>query len=320
MTTKPFVYVTRKVAEEAMSLLATIATVEVWDQEYPVPRDILLEKAKRSDGLYVMLSDRIDREIIDAAPHLKVISTLAVGYDNIDLEACKERGIVVTNTPDVLTDATADLTFGLLMAAGRRFIEANRVLMNGEWKTWSPYFMAGQRIHGATIGIIGMGRIGEAVAKRAAGFDMRILYHNRSRRVEAEQTYGATYCSLPDLLCESDYVVLLTPLTEETKGLMGAEEFAMMKSTAVFINASRGATVDEEALYQALKQGTIWAAGLDVFQQEPIPTNHPLLSLPNVVALPHIGSATYETRDRMAMLVSENLVAVLSKDEAITPI
>ncbi|MBA4532509.1 2-hydroxyacid dehydrogenase [Brevibacillus halotolerans] len=320
MTTKPFVYVTRKVAEEAMNLLATIATVEVWDQEYPVPRDILLEKAKRSDGLYVMLSDRIDREIIDVAPHLKVISTLAVGYDNIDLEACKEKGIVVTNTPDVLTDATADLTFGLLMAAGRRFIEANRVLMNGEWKTWSPYFMAGQRIHGATIGIIGMGRIGEAVAKRAAGFDMRILYHNRSRRVEAEQTYGATYCSLPDLLCESDYVVLLTPLTEATKGLMGAEEFAMMKSTAVFINASRGATVDEEALYQALKQGTIWAAGLDVFGQEPIPTNHPLLSLPNVVALPHIGSATYETRDRMAMLVSENLVAVLSKGEAITPV
>ncbi|GIO02092.1 D-glycerate dehydrogenase [Brevibacillus halotolerans] len=320
MTTKPFVYVTRKVAEEAMNLLATIATVEVWDQEYPVPRDILLEKAKRSDGLYVMLSDRIDREIIDAAPHLKVISTLAVGYDNIDLEACKEKGIVVTNTPDVLTDATADLTFGLLMAAGRRFIEANRVLMNGEWKTWSPYFMAGQRIHGATIGIIGMGRIGEAVAKRATGFDMRILYHNRSRRIEAEQTYGATYCSLPDLLRESDYVVLLTPLTEATKGLMGAKEFAMMKSTAVFINASRGATVDEEALYQALKQGTIWAAGLDVFQQEPIPTNHPLLSLPNVVALPHIGSATYETRDRMAMLVSENLVAILSGDEAITPV
>ncbi len=311
---------TRKVAKEAMNLLATIATVEVWDQEYPVPRDILLEKAKRSDGLYVMLSDRIDRELIDAAPHLKVVSTLAVGYDNIDVEACKKRGIVVTNTPDVLTDATADLAFGLLMAAGRRFVEANRVLMNGEWKTWSPYFMAGQRIHGATIGIIGMGRIGEAVAKRASGFDMRILYHNRSRKVEAEETYGATYCSLPDLLCESDYVVLLTPLTEETKGLMGAEQFAMMKSTAVFINASRGATVDEMALYQALKQETIWAAGLDVFQQEPIPTDHPLLSLPNVVALPHIGSATYETRDRMAMLVSQNLVAVLSGDEAVTPV
>ncbi|MBG9789996.1 2-hydroxyacid dehydrogenase [Brevibacillus laterosporus] len=320
MTTKPFVYVTRKVAKEAMNLLATIATVEVWDQEYPVPRDILLEKAKRSDGLYVMLSDRIDRELIDAAPHLKVVSTLAVGYDNIDVEACKKRGIVVTNTPDVLTDATADLAFGLLMAAGRRFVEANRVLMNGEWKTWSPYFMAGQRIHGATIGIIGMGRIGEAVAKRASGFDMRILYHNRSRKVEAEETYGATYCSLPDLLCESDYVVLLTPLTEETKGLMGEEQFAMMKSTAVFINASRGATVDEVALYQALKQETIWAAGLDVFQQEPIPTDHPLLSLPNVVALPHIGSATYETRDRMAMLVSQNLVAVLSGDEAVTPV
>ncbi|MED1662909.1 2-hydroxyacid dehydrogenase [Brevibacillus laterosporus] len=320
MTTKPFVYVTRKVAKEAMNLLATIATVEVWDQEYPVPRDILLEKAKRSDGLYVMLSDRIDRELIDAAPHLKVVSTLAVGYDNIDVEVCKKRGIVVTNTPDVLTDATADLAFGLLMAAGRRFVEANRVLMNGEWKTWSPYFMAGQRIHGATIGIIGMGRIGEAVAKRASGFDMRILYHNRSRKVEAEETYGATYCSLPDLLCESDYVVLLTPLTEETKGLMGAEQFAMMKSTAVFINASRGATVDEVALYQALKQETIWAAGLDVFQQEPIPTDHPLLSLPNVVALPHIGSATYETRDRMAMLVSQNLVAVLSGDEAVTPV
>ncbi|QDX91286.1 D-glycerate dehydrogenase [Brevibacillus laterosporus] len=320
MTKKPFVYVTRKVADEALNLLASIATVEVWDQEYPVPRDILLEKAKRADGLYVMLSDRVDRELVDAAPHLKVVSTLAVGYDSIDLEACKERGIVVTNTPDVLTDATADLAFGLLMAAGRRFVEANRVLMNGEWRTWSPYFMAGQRIHGATIGIIGMGRIGEAVAKRANGFDMRILYHNRSRKIEAEQAYGATYCSLADLLRESDYVVLLTPLTEETRGLMGAEQFAMMKSTAVFINASRGATVDEEALYQALKQEIIWAAGLDVFQQEPIPTDHPLLSLPNVVALPHIGSATYETRDNMAMLVSKNIVAVLCGDKAITPV
>lgn len=311
---------TRKVADEALNLLASIATVEVWDQEYPVPREILLEKAKRADGLYVMLSDRIDRELVDAAPHLKVVSTLAVGYDSIDLEACKERGIVVTNTPDVLTDATADLAFGLLMAAGRRFVEANRVLMNGEWRTWSPYFMAGQRIHGATIGIIGMGRIGEAVAKRANGFDMRILYHNRSRKIEAEQVYGAMYCSLADLLRESDYVVLLTPLTEETRGLMGAEQFAMMKSTAVFINASRGATVDEEALYQALKQEIIWAAGLDVFQQEPIPTDHPLLSLPNVVALPHIGSATYETRDNMAMLVSKNIVAVLCGDKAITPV
>ncbi len=311
---------TRKVSDEALNLLTSFATIEVWEKEYPVPREILLKKVGQADALYVMLSDRIDRELLDHAPHLKVVSTMAVGYDSIDIQACKERGIVVTNTPDVLTDATADLAFGLVMSAGRRFIEGNRMVMNGEWKTWSPYFMAGQSIHGATIGIIGMGRIGEAVAKRATGFDMRIMYHNRNRKPNAEEKYNAEYASLPDILKEADYVVLLTPLTEETKGLMGKQEFAQMKSTAVFVNASRGATVDEEALFEALRDGTIWAAGLDVFQVEPVPTDHPLLTLPNVVALPHIGSATYEARNQMAMLVAKNIKAVLQGDEAITPV
>lgn len=237
---------------------------------------------------------------------------MAVGYNNIDVSAATRKGIMVTNTPDVLTETTADLTFALLMATARRLLEASDYLRRGEWKTWSPMLLTGQDVHGATLGIIGMGRIGEAVAKRAKGFDMRVLYHNRNRKPEVEEKLGVTYADLPTLLKESDFVCILTPYTSETHHLIGKGELAIMKKTAVLINTSRGGVVDENALYEALTTGTILAAGLDVFEQEPVPLNHPLLSLPNVVALPHIGSASVQTRTRMAELAAQNLLQALA--------
>lgn len=317
---KPKVLVTRQVANEAVSLLETAADVEVWKQDEPIPRELLLEKIESSDGILAMLTERIDEELLARAQRLRVVANMAVGYDNIDLAACKKRDIWVTNTPDVLTEATADLAFALMMATGRRLMEANRFLLNGEWKSWSPSLLAGQNVYGATLGIIGMGRIGEAVARRAKGFGMRILYYNRSQKQQAEAETGAELVSLEALLRESDYVVLLTPLTAETRLLMGEKQFSWMKPTSVFINVSRGGTVDETALYQALVNKQIWAAGLDVFQQEPVPLDHPLLTLPNVVALPHIGSATEQTRAEMARLAAANIVAVLGGQRPLTPL
>ncbi|MED4911668.1 D-glycerate dehydrogenase [Brevibacillus centrosporus] len=317
---KPKVLVTRQVANEAVSLLETAADVEVWKQDEPIPRELFLEKVESSDGILAMLTERIDEELLDRAQRLRVVANMAVGYDNIDLAACKKRDLWVTNTPDVLTEATADLAFALMMATGRRLMEANRFLLNGEWKSWSPSLLAGQNVYGATLGIIGMGRIGEAVARRAKGFGMRILYYNRSQKQQAEAETGAELVSLEALLRESDYVVLLTPLTAETRLLMGEKQFSWMKPTSVFINVSRGGTVDETALYQALVNKQIWAAGLDVFQQEPVPLDHPLLTLPNVVALPHIGSATEQTRAEMARLAAANIVAVLGGQRPLTPL
>jgi glyoxylate reductase len=318
--TKPYVYMTRQLPDEITAILKEVANVEVWEGVDPVPREILLEQAEQADALLTMLTDRIDAELLSRAERLRIVANMAVGYDNIDIPAARARGIVVTNTPEVLTEATADLAFALMMATARRLVEANRFLHAGEWKSWSPFLLAGQSVYGATLGIIGMGRIGEAVAKRARGFDMTVLYHNRRRRVEAEQATGARFCRLDELLQQSDYVILLTPLTPETHLMMGEREFSLMKRTAVFINVSRGGTVDESALYRALAENRIWAAGLDVFQQEPVPVEHPLLSLPNVVALPHIGSATYEARTQMARLAAENIAAVLSGREPITPV
>jgi len=317
---KWYVYLTRRVAPEIIASLEELARVEVWQGDDPVPREVLLKKVEEADALFAMLTDRIDEELFSRAKRLQVVANMAVGYDNIDVKAARERGVVVTNTPDVLTEDTADLAFALLLATGRRLMEANRFLHAGEWTCWAPYLLAGQRIHGATLGIIGMGRIGEAVARRARGFDMNVLYHNRHRKPDAEQAVGARYCSLDGLLMESDYVMVLTPLTPETRGLIGERELSLMKPSAVLINVSRGGTVDEQALYHALQRKQIWAAGLDVFQQEPVPADHLLLTLPNVVALPHIGSATYRTRTEMARLAAENIIAVLTGREPITPV
>ncbi|MCC8438102.1 D-glycerate dehydrogenase [Brevibacillus sp. M2.1A] len=309
---KQQVFVTRKLNPEVIAMLEKVAEVEQWTKNAPIPRELLLEKIKHVDAVLTMLTERVDEEFLASTKRLRIVANMAVGYDNIDLEACRRHEVIVTNTPDVLTESTADLAFALLMATGRRLTEANRFLLQGEWTSWSPTLMAGQNVYGSTLGIIGMGRIGEAVARRAKGFGMRILYHNRNRKTQAEQETGARYADLAELLQESDYVVLLTPLTEDTRMLMGEKQFSLMKGTAVFINVSRGGTVDESALYQALVDKKIWAAGLDVFAVEPVPMDNPLLQLPNVVALPHIGSATVQTRAEMARLAAANIVEVLS--------
>ncbi|MGM0845850.1 MAG: 2-hydroxyacid dehydrogenase [Bacillota bacterium] len=309
---KPYVYVTRKLPEEVLVSLQDQYEVEMWEgEDISVPHELLLEKAQKASGILSMLSDSIDKELFNQAAKLKVVANLAVGFDNIDLKAANEQGIAVCNTPDVLTDTTADLTFGLMMAAARRLVEADRYIREGKWKSWSPLLMAGMDIHHKTVGIIGMGSIGEAFAKRAKGFDMNILYHNRSRKPEAEEALGAQYASLDELLAQSDFVVCLAPLTPETNGLLQREQFRMMKSSAIFINAARGPIVNEEALYEALVNGEIAAAGLDVFEAEPIDKTHPLLSLKNVVALPHIGSSSVETRMEMMKLCVSNIKAVL---------
>ena len=233
---KPYVFMTRKVSDEAIKLLESSFNLGVWEKDIPVSRERLLEESRKADGLFVMLNDKIDKELIEQAVNLKVIATMAVGYDNIDITVANNKGIYVTNTPGILSDTTADLTFGLLMDTARRLSEANRYLLAGKWESFGPMLMTGQDVHGATLGIIGMGRIGEAVAKRATGFSMKILYHNRSRRLEVEETLGAEYRHLDDLLAESDFIVLLTPLTKETTDLIGEREFNLMKPSSVFIN------------------------------------------------------------------------------------
>lgn len=295
--------------------------VDMWPYEKkPVTREVLLEKAREVDGLITMLTEKIDDEVFEQAKNLKIIANLAVGYDNIDLEAAKKHNVTITNTPDVLTDTTADLTFALLLATARRIPESMTYIKNDQWKTWSPLLLAGSDVHHKTIGIVGMGNIGEVVAKRATGFDMEILYYNRSRKVEAEEALNATYVSFDKLIKQSDFVVCMTPLTNETKGMFNEEIFKQMKSSAIFINSSRGGVVDEEALYKALDSGTIKAAGLDVFDNEPIRHDHPLLELDNVVALPHIGSASVETRLNMMELAIENVEKVLRGKEPVTPV
>ncbi|MFL9651221.1 MULTISPECIES: 2-hydroxyacid dehydrogenase [Exiguobacterium] len=313
---KKRIYITRRLPEEAVAPLRDEYEVRMWEEEAKsVPRDVLVEEAASAHALWTMLSDTIDRELIEQAPQLEVISNLAVGYNNIDIEAAKERGIVVTNTPDVLTETTADLAFGLMMMTARRLGEAERDLRAGEWKSWTPMGYVGMDLYRAKLGIIGMGRIGEAVARRARGFDMDVLYHNRTRRHESESMYGFVYADLDELLEQSDFVVVLAPLTEKTRGMLGAEQFAKMKQTAIFINVARGEIIDETALYEALSEQRIWAAGLDVFAKEPVAMDHPLLTLPNVTTLPHIGSASIRTRLAMMALNREAIINVLAGEE-----
>ncbi|MRG85179.1 2-hydroxyacid dehydrogenase [Salinibacillus xinjiangensis] len=318
---KPKIFITRKIAEEFVKPYREHWDVEMWHEEgTTVDRQVLLEKASQADALITMLSDAIDQEVIDAGVNLNVISNLAVGYDNIDVDYAKEKGITVTNTPDVLTETTADLTFSLLMATARRIIEANQYVKEGKWTNWAPFLMAGTDIHHKTIGIVGMGRIGEAIAERARGFNMNILYHNRSRKERAEKEIGATYTSFDELIETSDYVVCMTPLTEDTVDMFNESVFKRMKNSAIFINTSRGGVVNENDLYTALETKEIRAAGLDVFQNEPIGQDHPLLQLENVTALPHIGSASYETRSTMIELCLQNIQQVLAGKEPATPV
>jgi glyoxylate reductase len=305
-------FVARRLPEDLLAPLRAGMDVGVYEEEEtPVPPARLRAEAAASDGLLVLLTDRVDARLLEAAPRLRAVSVMAVGTDNVDVEACTARGIPVCNTPDVLTETTADLCFAILMACARRLPEAQRAVVEGRWAAWAPFFMAGQDVWGATLGIVGLGRIGTAVARRARGFGMRILYAGRSAHPAAEAETGARRTDLPTLLRESDFVALLAPLGPETHHLIGERELGLMKPTAVLVNAGRGPLVDEPALVRALRERRIWGAALDVFEREPLPPDHPLLGLPNVVAVPHIGSATVATRRAMAKLAAENLAAAL---------
>lgn len=307
------VYVTRVIPEQGLQMILDACNAEVWSGETPPPREVLLERVRGVDGLLSLLTDRVDAELMDAAgPQLKIISNYAVGYDNIDVPAATERGIIVCNTPGVLTETTADLAFALLMAAARRIVEGADFVRAGKWKTWSPTLLLGIDIHHATLGIIGMGRVGTAVARRARGFDMKVLYYDHRYRRELGEAVGALMCnSLDELLHESDFVSLHAPLTPETYHMIDADALRKMKRTAILINTARGPLVDTDALYNALRTGQIAYAALDVTDPEPLPPNHKLLTLTNCLVVPHIGSASRATRTRMAVMAAENLLAGL---------
>ncbi len=306
------IYVTREMPEEAMRILKSRFDVEVWTGEMPPPKSVLKEKMKEADGLVCLLTEEIDEKVINAASaRLRGISQVAVGFNNIDVGAATKKGIYVTNTPGVLTDTTADFAFTLLMSVARRVAEADRYVKAGKWKVpWGLTMMIGQDVWGKTIGIIGIGRIGSAVAKRAKGMNMKILYSDVVRNEQAEKEVGAKYVDLDTLLRESDFVTVHVPLLPSTHHLINEERLKQMKKTACLINTSRGPVVDEKALYKALKEGWIWAAGLDVWEEEPTDSNNPLLTLDNVTAAPHIASGSIATRTKMAVMAAENMVAI----------
>ncbi len=307
---KPKVYVTRELPERGLKIIKERFDAGVWPEYAPPPKRTIIEKAKDVDALATLLSDKIDAEVLDAAPKLKMIAQLAVGFDNVDVQEATKRGIYVSNTPEVLTDTTADFAWALLMTLARRVVEADKYVRTGRWKVgWHPAMLQGRDVYGATIGIVGAGRIGYAVAKRATGFSMKILFYDVIPRPEMEKDFGAKKVDLDTLLKQSDFVSIHVPLMKETHHLINAEKLRLMKKTAYLINNSRGPVVDEKALYDALNEGRIAGAGLDVFEQEPTPLDNPLLKLDNVVVAPHISSASYETRSKMAEMVADNLIA-----------
>ncbi len=308
---KPRVFVTRLIPSAGLDLVTAFCDAEVWTDELPPPRPALLERVRGVDGLLCLLTDRIDAEVMDAAgPQLKVISNHAVGVDNVEVTAATARRIPVGNTPGILTDATADMAFALLLAAGRRIVEASREVRSGGWKTWGPSYLLGADFAAATLGIVGFGRIGRAVARRAVGFGMRVLYYDPAPAAP-DPGLQATPVDLDTLLRESDFVSIHVPLTEQTRRLVDADFLAKMKPTAVLVNTSRGPVVDQEALYRALKSRRLFAAGLDVTDPEPLPLDSPLLELDNLTIVPHIASATWRTRNQMARMAAENLLAGL---------
>ncbi len=308
---KAKVVLTREPPGPALSQVFEQCDAWMWEEDRTLPREILLEKVRDAEGLHVMVLDQVDAALLEAAPRLRVVSTSAVGVDNIDLEACTARGIPVGHTPGVVTEATADFAVALMLAASRRLWEAARYVRDGQWKEWSPTLMIGNDLHGKTLGIVGMGRIGQAIAKRARGFTMEILYHSRSRKPQAEARLGMAYRSLDGLLDESDNVILSLPLTAETRHLIGEEALERMKPSAYLINAARGAIVDTDALYQALSGGKIRGAALDVTEPEPINADHPLLALDNCLITPHVAPTTVETKALMTEMSVTNLLCGL---------
>jgi len=309
---RPTVAVTRIIPEAGLRLVREATDMRLWERELPPSPDELADLLRGCDGALTLLTDRIDGAVLDREPQLRVVSNFAVGHDNVDVPAATARGVAVCNTPGVLTAATADATWSLLMAASRRIVEGVDYVRADRWKTWGPTLLLGQEVTGATLGIIGFGRIGKEVAKRARGFDMNVLVYDTYRDEAAERELGVTFRPLDDLLRESDFVTLHVALTPETRHLIGAREFGLMKPSAVLVNAARGPVVDTDALVVALRDGAIFAAGLDVTDPEPLRADHPLVSLPNCTIVPHTASATVQTRDAMATLAARNLLAVLS--------
>jgi lactate dehydrogenase-like 2-hydroxyacid dehydrogenase len=319
---RPRVLVTRVIPDEGLDPVREACEIDLWTDELPPPRDELLRRVAGVDGLLSLLTDRVDDELLDAAgTQLKVVSNFAVGFDNIDVPALTRRRIPAGNTPGVLTETTADLAFALLMAAARRIPESVDYVRNGSWKTWGPMLLMGVDVHGATLGIVGFGRIGRELARRGRGFGMRILYHDvHPASPEEEAELGATRVEMEELLRASDFVSLHVNLTPETHHLIGADALRAMKPIAVLVNTSRGPVVDPDALTDALRAGEIFAAGLDVTDPEPLPADHPLVSLPNCVVVPHIASASKVTRGKMAAMAAANLLAGLRGERLPTPV
>ena len=309
---KPKVFVTRVIPDKGLEIVREFCEVDLWQEELPPGREDLLKRVHGVDGMLCLLTDRVDGEVMDAAgAQLKVISNHAVGFDNIDVPAATARGIPVGNTPDVLTDATADFAFALLMAVARRIPEGERYVHEGKWKTWGPKLLLGVDIKGATLGLIGFGRIGQAMARRAAGFDMRVIYYDPKEDESESRSLKARRVDFETLLEESDFISIHTPLTPDTHHLIDAEALSKMKTNAVLINTARGPVVDSQALYEALKSNRIFGAGLDVTEPEPIALDSPLLKLDNILIVPHIASASITSRDQMSWMAAQNLIAGL---------
>lgn len=310
MSDLPRVYVTRRIPQAALDMLAPHVRLTLWPGELPPPYPVLLKELADCEGVLALLTERIDAALLDAAPRLRVVSNYAVGYDNIDLAAASARGVLVTNTPDVLTETTADLTLALLLTVARRIPEAEQYVKAGRWRTWGPEVLLGRELYGATLGLIGLGRIGAAVARRAQGFGMHILYHTPQPKPAAE-AQGLRHTPLEQLLAQSDVVSLHCPLNDETYHLIDRDALALMKPDALLINTARGPAVHTRALVEALRQRPTFTAALDVTDPEPLPADHELLSLPNALVVPHIGSASVQTRTRMGTMAAANLLAAL---------
>jgi len=309
---RPRVYVTRQIFPDALDLIEKHAEMELWPDDEPPTADQLKEALSEVDGAIINVMDRIDAPLLDAAPKLRVLSQVAVGLDNVDIPEANKRNILVGYTPGVLAKSTADLAFALLLAVARRVVESDKWVREGNWKiSHHPMFWLGSEVNGSTLGILGMGGIGLETAKRGLGFDMKVIYHSRTRKRELEKIHGFKYASLKRVLTESDFLSIHVPLTPETHHFISDKQLNMMKPSSILINLARGAVVDTEALYEALLKGAIAGAGLDVFDPEPVPPDHPILGLDNVVVLPHIGSASNRSRREMHLLAARNLLAGL---------
>ena len=312
---KPKVFVARIIPDKGLDLVRDFCEIDLWTNELPPNRAEMLQHVQGVDGILSLLTDRIDGEVMDAAGRsLKVISNHAVGFDNVDVNAATARSIPVGNTPEVLTDATADFAFTLLMSAGRRVLEADRYVRDGKWKTWGPMLLLGSDMRDATLGLVGFGRIGKAMARRAMGFDMRVIYYDPNEK-EAHPELHATRVDFETLLAQADFISLHTPLNPDTRHLIDSEALSKMKASTVLVNTSRGPVVDMDALYEALKEKRIFAAGLDVTDPEPLPADHKLLTLDNVTIMPHIASASKQTRDKMSWMAAQNLIAGLKGEQ-----